>query len=69
MKLGGQISLLDMIRERTWVIWKKTLAFQKVYAEVVCRTLEAKFNDNDIISVFSILNPSNMPSKRVGLNS
>jgi len=31
--------------------------------------LEARFSDNDIISVFSVLNPSNMPSKRVGLNS
>ena len=48
---------------------KEALAFQKIYAEAVCRALEARFSDNDIISVFSILNPSNMPSKRVGLNS
>ena len=48
---------------------EETLAFQKVYAEAVCRALEARFSDNDIISAFSVLNPSNMPSKRVGLNS
>ena len=35
----------------------------------MCRALDARFSDSDIISVFSVLNPSNMPSKRVGLNS
>ena len=31
--------------------------------------MEARFSDNGIISAFKILNPSNMPSKRIGLNS
>ena len=35
----------------------------------MCRALEARFSENDIIFVFSILNPSNMPSKMVRLNS
>ena len=48
---------------------KQALAFYKIYVEVVSRALEARFSDNDIISAFSVLNPSNMPSKRVGLNS
>ena len=43
--------------------------FQKSYAEAVCKCLEARLSDNDIISAFKILDPSNMPSKRVGLNS
>ena len=31
--------------------------------------MEARFSDNGIILAFKILNPSSMPSKRVGLNS
>ena len=35
----------------------------------MCRTLEARFCDNDVIFVFSVLNFFNMLSKRVKLNS
>ena len=33
------------------------------------KCLKARFSDNDIFLAFEIVNPSNMPSKRVGLNS
>ena len=58
-----------MIREPDGIDLKKALNFQKSYAEAVCKCLEARFSDNGIILAFKILNPSNMPSKRVGLNS
>jgi len=60
---------VDMIRDRTRADLKEAHVFQKVYVEAVCRVLEARFSNNDIIFVFSILNPSNMPSKMVGLYS
>jgi len=66
---GSKFHSIDMIRDRTGVDLEEALVFQKTYAEAVCRALEARFSDNDIISAFSVLNPSNMPSKRVGLNS
>ena len=37
------------------------------FAHVVCSALDARFNDNDLISCFKILNPINMPSGQVGL--
>ena len=60
---------VDIIRDPNGIDLKEALNFQKSYAEVVCKCLEARFSDNGIISTFKILNPSNMPSKRVGLNS
>ena len=58
-----------MIRDPNGIDLEEALNFQKSYAEAVCKCLEARFSDNGIISAFKILNPSNMPSKRVGLNS
>ena len=60
---------MDMIRDSNGIDLEEALNFQKSYVEAVCKYLEARFSDNDIISAFKILNPSNMPSKRVGLNS
>ena len=48
---------------------KEALNFQKSYTKAVCKCLEARFSDNDIILAFKILNPSDMFSKRIGLNS
>ena len=58
-----------MIRDPNGIDLEEALNFQKSYVEAVCKYLEARFSDNGIISSFKILNPSNMPSKRVGLNS
>ena len=66
---GSRFHSVDMIRDPNGVDLKEALNFQKSYAEVVYKCLEARFSDNDIISAFKILNPSNMPSKKVGLNS
>ena len=70
MKLGGsKFHSMDMIRDPNGIDLEEALNFQKSYTEVVCKCLEARFSENGIISAFKILNPSNMPSKRVGLNS
>jgi hypothetical protein len=63
----AKFHFVDMIRDRTRADLKEARVFRKVYVEVVCRALEARFSNNDIIFVFSVLNPSNMPSKMVGL--
>ncbi len=40
---------------------EEALAFQKSFAKIVCAALDARFRDNDVISCFKILNPTNMP--------
>ena len=60
---------MDMIRDPNGIDLEEALNFQKSYAEIICKCLEARFSDNGIISAFKILNPSNMHSKRVDLNS
>ena len=58
-----------MIGDPDGIDLEEALNFQKSYAEVVCKCLEARFSDNGIILAFKILNPSNMPSKGIDLNS
>jgi len=48
---------------------REALAFQKNFAKVVCIGLDARFKDNDVISYFKILNPTNMPSRHLGLQN
>lgn len=43
------------------------IAFQKQFILAVCNTLESIFEDNYIIGVFKILDPTNMSSRQVGL--
>ena len=66
---GTKFHFVYMIKNRTGAYLEEAFVFQSVYAEAVCRVVEARFSDNDIIYAFSVLNPSSMPSKRVGLNS
>jgi len=47
---------------------ESVLAFQKSYAQNVCY-LESHFVNIEIIDAFKILNPSNMPTRQVGLVS
>jgi len=66
---GAKFHGIDMIRYRTWGDFESALASQKSYTQAIIKALEACFQDNDIISAFKVLNPFNMPSKRVGLAS
>ena len=66
---GSRFHSVDMIRDPNGNDLEEALNFQNSYAEAICKCLEAEFSNNDIISAFKILNPFNMPSKRVGLNS
>ena len=57
-----------MIKDAIDVDLEKALSFQKSYAEVVCKCLEARFSNNDIVLAFKSLNSFNVPSKMVDLN-
>ena len=37
--------------------------------KAICAGLDARFKDNDFISCFKVLNPTNMPSRQVGLQN
>ena len=44
------------------------LSFHRCYAEAICEALFVRFEDNDVIDAFKILNPIHMPQRQVGLN-
>jgi len=66
---GSKFHSVEMIRDRTGADLAEALAFQTSFAEEVCKGLEARFQDNDIISCFKILNPCELPSRQVGMKS
>jgi hypothetical protein len=66
---GNMYHGFEIQRSRLEVDLKETLQFQRSFVEVVCDCLQARFTDNDLIFCFKILNPSNMPSKQIGLQS
>ena len=66
---GAKFHSVDMIRDPNGADLEEALNFQKSYAKAICKCLEARFSDNGIVLAFKIINPSNMPSKRLGLNS
>ena len=43
------------------------VAFEKHFVFIIYNALEARFEDNHIISIFKMLGPINMPSKQVVL--
>ena len=59
----------EMNRSRLGDDLEEALKFQRAFAESVCAGLDARFVDNDLISCFKILNPTNMPSKHIGLQN
>ena len=59
----------EMDRSRLGDDLEEALKFQHAFAEAVCVGLAARFVDNDLISCFKILNPTNMPSKQIGLQN
>ena len=66
---GSRFHSVDMIKDPNGIDLEEALNFQKSYVETIYKCLKARFSDNGIILAFKILNPSNMLSKRVGLNS
>ena len=58
-----------MIRPRLDTDLEETLMFQKNFAQFVCSALDGRFCDNDLIFCFKILNPTNTPSREVGLQN
>ena len=60
----------QMTRSRHGIDFEGALMFQKIYAQVVCSALNARFCDVDLISCFKILNPNTiMFSWQVGLQN
>lgn len=47
----------------------EALEFQKAYSQGIIDALEKRFQDNDIVDAFKKFNPSNMPSRQVGLTN
>lgn len=43
--------------------------FQFFFAEDVCSALDASFSENDLISCFRIVNPTNMPLGQASLQN
>ena len=66
---GSMFHSFQMTRSRLGIDLEEALMFQKNFAQVVCSALDARFCDNDLISCFKILNPTNMPSGQVGLQN
>ena len=64
---GCRFLSIDMIRDPQGRDLEEALLFQKQFSEAVIHALECRFEDNDIVSTFKVLNPTNMPSRQVGL--
>ena len=64
---GFRFLSIDMVRDQQGRDLEEALIFQKQFSEAVILALESRFEDNDIISAFKVLNPINMPSRQVGL--
>jgi len=60
---GSKFHDVEMIRNTTRADLVEALAFQIYFAEKVCKGLEARFQDNDVIGCFKILNPCELPSR------
>ena len=58
-----------MDRSRLVDDFEEALKFQRAFVEAICAGLDVRFVDNDRISCFKILNPTNMPSKQIGLQN
>jgi hypothetical protein len=64
---GGMFHEVEMIRDRSGKDLMDAVAFQKHFALAVYNVLECRFEDNHIMAAFKVLDPTNMPSKQVGL--
>ena len=66
---GKMFHGFEMKRCRLGTDLGEALDFQRAFAEAVCAGLDARFQDNDLITCFKVLNPTNMPSRQVGLQN
>ena len=56
-----------MIRDKTEQNLMNVVIFQKFFVLAVCNALESRFEDNHIMTILKILDPTTMPSKQIGL--
>jgi len=47
-----------MIKDRSRVGLEEVIAFQVCFAKEICKGLENRFKDNDIVSCFKVLSPT-----------
>jgi hypothetical protein len=64
---GSKFHSIDMVRDASGVDFEVALNFRKLYTEAVCVALDARFDDNDIIDCFKILNPIHMHQRQIEL--
>lgn len=64
---GSRFLSIDTCRDQQGKDLEEALIFQKQFSESVIHALECRFEDNDLVSCFKILNPTSMPSRQVGL--
>ena len=57
-----------MTRDPSRANLEAALSCQRCYVEAFCEALFTRFEDNDVIDAFKILNPIHMPQRQVGLN-
>jgi len=58
-----------MDQSRLGVDLEEALEFQRAFANAICVGFDGRFVDNDLILCFKILNPTNMPSRQIGLQN
>ena len=66
---GSIFHSFQMPRSRLGIDLEEAVMFQKNFAHVVYFALDARFCDNDLISCFKILNPTNISLWQVGLQN
>ena len=62
---GSKFHNVAMIKDPVGIDLEATFSFQKLYAKAICKALEARFDENDIIDVFKVLNLTHMPQRKL----
>jgi len=58
-----------MIRDSIGLDLEVAIIFQKFYIEAACMTLEAKFEDDNVIDTFKVYNPIHRLHMQIGFVS
>ena len=66
---GSMFYSFQIIWFKLGIYLEEALMLQKNFVQAVCSALDVRFCDNDLISCFKILNPTNIPSRQVGLQN
>ena len=64
---GSKFHSIQMTRDPSKADLEVALSFQRCYAKVVCEALFARFDDNNFIDAFRLLNPIHMLQRQVDL--